>query len=101
MPIRFGTYNIRNGPNGGLELALRGMIQENVDVGVFQETKFTDGIYTRVSEGYRVVATPALSRHQGGVTIFYRDSPVFAVEKIRQFGANVIACQLATGERLW
>ena len=25
VSIRFGTYNIRNGRNGGLELALRGM----------------------------------------------------------------------------
>ena len=42
--IRFGTYNIWNGRNGGLESALRGMGQTNVDVGVFQETKLTDGI---------------------------------------------------------
>ena len=28
VPIRFGTYNIRNGRNGGLEAALRGVSQE-------------------------------------------------------------------------
>ena len=39
--------------------------------------------------------------HQGGVTLFYRDSPVLAVKAIRQFGANFIACQLATRERHW
>ena len=33
-PIRFGTYNIRNGRNGGLESALRGMLLVNVDLGV-------------------------------------------------------------------
>ena len=44
--MRFGTYNIRNGRNGGLELALRGMPQANMDQGIFQETKCTDGIYT-------------------------------------------------------
>ena len=37
--IRFGTYNIRNGRNGGLELALRGMSQANMDLGIFQEKK--------------------------------------------------------------
>ena len=65
-----------------------------MDVGVFQETKLADGIYTQVSAVYRVVATPALSRHRSGVVIFYRDSPVFAVEAIRQFSANVIAYQM-------
>ena len=39
VPIRFGTYNIRNGRNGGLESALRGMSQANMDLGIFQETK--------------------------------------------------------------
>ena len=47
MPIKFGTYNIRNGRNGGLESALRGMAQANIDLGVFQENKCTDGVYTR------------------------------------------------------
>ena len=46
VPIKFGTYNIRNGRNGGLESALQGMDQANIDLGVFQETKCTDGIYT-------------------------------------------------------
>ena len=46
VPIRFGTYKIRNGRNGGLESALRGMSQANMDLGIFQETKCTDGIYT-------------------------------------------------------
>ena len=34
VPIRFGTYNIRNGRNGGLESALWGMSQANVDLGI-------------------------------------------------------------------
>ena len=57
--IRFGTYNIRNGWNGDLELALRGMIQANVDVGVFQDNKLTEGIYPRFLAGYKVIVTPA------------------------------------------
>ena len=99
MPIRSGTYNIRNGRNGGLELALRGMSQANMDLGIFQETKFTEGIYTRESAGYLVVATDVPSRHRGGVALFYRPSPLFAVEAVRQFGPNVMSFQLATGER--
>ena len=51
--------------------------------------------------GYSVVATSALIQHCDGVALFYRDSPNFSVEVIRQFSANVIACQLATGEWRW
>ena len=62
-PIRFGTYNIRNGRNGELESVLRGMGQENVDVEVFQDTKLTEGIYMRKSARYKVSKTPAPRRH--------------------------------------
>ena len=51
MTIKFGTYNIRNGRNGGLESTLQRMAQANIDLGIFQETKCTDGIYTRESAG--------------------------------------------------
>ena len=50
--IRFGSYNICNCDNGGLESALRGMPQANIDPGVFQETKFMEGIYMSESGGY-------------------------------------------------
>ena len=99
MPISFGTYNICNRRNGGLESALWGMSQANMDLGIFQETKLTDGIYTRGSAGYSVVATNAPSRHCGGVAIFHRSAPYFALEAVLRFGPNVIGFQLATGER--
>ena len=51
VPIRFGTYNIRNRHNIGLEAALRGVSQSNMDLGILQETKLTDGIYTFGSAG--------------------------------------------------
>ena len=61
----------------------------------------TGRIYTQGSSGYRVVATSASSRHRGGVALFYQNYPNFASEAIRQFGVNVIACQLAMRERHW
>ena len=82
VPIRFSTYNISNGRNGGLESALQGMSQANMDLGIFHETKCTDGIYTRESSGYRVVAMNMPSRHRGGVALFYILSPLFAVEAV-------------------
>ena len=60
VPIRFGTYNISNGRNGRLEAALRGMSQANMNLGILQERKMTDGIYTRRSARDSVVATDAL-----------------------------------------
>ena len=101
VPIKFGTCNIRNGRNEGLESALRGMAQANIDLGVFQETKCTDGIYTHQSAGYCVLATDAPSRHCGGVAIFYRLSSLFAVEEVREYGPNVISFEVATGRRRW
>ena len=101
MPIRFGTYNIRNRSNGGLEAALWGMSQANMDLDILQETKLTDGIYTRGSAGYSVVAMDAPIRHCGGVAIFHWTAPHFAVEAVRKYGPNVIGFQLATGARRW
>ena len=63
--------------------------------------KCTNGIYTRESAGYLVVATDAPSRHRGGVALFYRPSPVFAVEAVREYGPNVMSFELATGARRW
>ena len=56
------------------------MSQANIELVVFQETKCTDGVYTRASAGYCVVATDAPSRHRGGVALFYREEENFAVE---------------------
>ena len=79
VKIRFGIYNIRNGRNGGLESELRGVSQVNMDLVIFQETKGTDEVYTRGSAGYSVVATDTPIRHRGGVAVFYRTAPHFAV----------------------
>ena len=56
-PIRFGSYNIQNFQNGGLKPALRGLSQDNLDLGVLQETNIIDGVYIRGSGGYMVIAT--------------------------------------------
>ena len=77
------------------------MDQANIDLGVSQETKCTDGIYTRESAGYCVVATDAPSRHRGGVALFYRPSSLFVVEAVREYGPNVLSFEVATGGRRW
>ena len=42
--IRFRSYNIWNGRNGVLELALRRNYHANIDLGILQETKVTGGV---------------------------------------------------------
>ena len=97
--IRFGTYSIHNGCNGGLKSALRGMSQANIDLCIFQGKKVTDGIYTHGSAGYSVIVIDAPSRHRGGVPVFHRPAPHFAVKAVQQFGPKVVGLQLVTGER--
>ena len=49
----------------------------------------------------RYIATDAPSRHRSGVALFYRPSPILAVEAIREYGPNVMSFEVATGARRW
>ena len=70
-----------------------------MDLGILQETKITNGVYTRGSAGYKFIATDVTIRHHGGVALFYRLTPHFVVEAVERCGPNVIMFQVATGER--
>ena len=84
-----------------MEAERRVMEQANMDLGVMQETKITDGVYTRALAGYRVVATDEPSRHRGGVALFYREGAGFAVEEVMPYGPNVISFEVVTSRRRW
>ena len=99
MPIKFGTYNIRKGRNRGLQSALREISQANMDLGILQGKKLTDGVYNHRSDKYSIVATDALSRHCVRVTVFYWLALYFAVVAVQKFGPNIVGSHLATGER--
>ena len=72
MSIRFGTYIFCNGRNGILGSALIWMSKANMDLGIFQETKPTNGLYTRGSAGYSIVTPDATKKRiYGGVAVFY------------------------------
>ena len=100
-PIRFGAYNIRNGQNRGLESDLKGILQANVDLGVFQETYVTKGIYTQEYSGYRVVASEAPIIHRGSGAVFYCAEEHFSVEALQIYGANAVIFQLASSSQWW
>ena len=99
--INLATYNIRSGRGGNLEIVLRAMEQMNVDIGILTEAKLTGGIYTRYSSGYNVVATSARVHNQGGVALFYKNSPDWQDESMRHHGPNVISFQLVAASQRW
>ena len=99
--IRFGLYNICNGRNGGPELALQGMSQDNVDIGLFQETKVTGGIYTRYLVGYRVAVTVAPRLYHGAIAIFYCEADHFTLEALCLHILNFVSLHLAAGLQRW
>ena len=72
-----------------------------MDLGIFQETKFTDGIYTRDSVWYSVNATDAPIRHHRKVAVFYCPAPHFAVEAVHKFRPNVVGFHMSMGEQRW
>ena len=92
------TYNVCCGRNAGLESALRAMAMMGVDLGVFTETKITDGVYTRFSSGYNVTATNAVSASQGGIALFWRDNELYEVEEVATRGPNVLTFELVMGQ---
>ena len=92
------TYNVRCGRNAGLESALRAMAATGVDLGIFTETKITDGVYTRFSSGYNVTASNAVSACQGGIALFWRENELYEVEEVATRGPNVLTFELVTGQ---
>ena len=66
------------------------MAQANLNLGVIQETKVTDGIHTRELAGYHILTADAPSRNFGGVAASYRDTPHFQVEVFQPQGTNVM-----------
>ena len=95
--IIFGTYNIQNGRNGGIEYALKVMEQSNVDLGAFQDTKVDNGVHMRALAGYHVLTVDAQIRHQRGIDVFYYDAPHFQVKDYHPRGPNMESLQLVSG----
>ncbi len=67
-----------------------------VDIGVFLETKLTGGIYTWNLSGYSVVASDALSVHQGGIALFWWANKMYEVEDWCIRGPNVLSFVVVT-----
>ena len=95
-PIIFGSYNIRNGQNGGLESALLEMDQANIELEVFQEMKLMGGVHTPESARYCIIASDTLIQHQGGVALLYRPLERFQVKENQVHVLNIVSCNMAS-----
>ena len=80
-----------------METALWALGKVGVDLCFLTETKVTDGIYTRLSSDYHVLATNAMIHHQGEIALVYRDSPYWQVESSIFHGPNVISAMVVSG----
>ena len=73
------------------------MDQLGVDIGFLMETKLTEGIYTRHSLGYDVLASTATSPSSGWVALFWRGNISYKVEETKIWGPNIISLHLMMG----
>ena len=73
-----GIWNIQSGRSTHLETVLWALGKVGVDLCFLTETKLREGIYTQFSLGYRVLATNAMSHHQGGIALV-SEPPYFQV----------------------
>ena len=94
MLIRFGSYTTRNVFNDRMESALFRMEQSNMDMGVFQQTRIVNGIYTRNLLEYNVLVTNDLRQCHGGVSVFYHEYPYFQVDYLHQFTPKLVISKL-------
>ena len=70
--VRFGTHNIQIIRHGCIELALRGIDQANVDLGLLQGAKINVVVYVRDSADFCIIVSDGRSRHRGGMALFYK-----------------------------
>jgi hypothetical protein len=73
---------------------LKAMDQLRFDIGFLMKTKLTEGIYTRYSSGYNLLALNATSSSSGGIALFWRGIISYKVEETRVWGPNVISLHL-------
>ena len=77
------------------------MSQANMGLGILQETKITDNIFTCRSAEYSIVALDKPSKYRGELLLFHQLAQNFSVEAIQKFGPNAVGFHLVTGERRW
>jgi hypothetical protein len=89
-----------SGRGTGLAAAAKGLHQMGVGCAVLTKTKLTDDRYPKLLSRYQVISSKAVSPHQGGVSLLWRESEDqgFLVEAAHIVSLNVLTFQLMTGK---
>lgn len=84
----------------GLAEAAKGLCQMGIGCTVLTETKLANNPYPKLVLGYQVISSKAVSPHQGGVALLWRESEDqgFWVEAVHVASPNILTFQLVTGE---
>jgi hypothetical protein len=94
------AWNICCGRGNGLTFTAKGLAKMGVGCAILSEMKITDSRYTRMTLGYKVLATKAPSKHQGGIALFWQpDHEAFEIEATKIVTPNIITFQLVTGDQ--
>jgi hypothetical protein len=84
----------------GLAEAAKGLCQMGIGCTVLTETKLANNPYPKLVLGYQVISSKAVSPHQGGVALLWRESEDqgFLVEAGYIVSPNVLIFKLITRE---
>ncbi len=81
--------------------AAASLAQMRVGLAVLTETKLVDDRHPKTASGYTIMCSKAVSRHQGGVALVWKENnPKFEVESVLfNNGPNIVTFQLTTGDK--
>jgi exonuclease III len=80
---------------------IRCLEQMNTDFGFLTETKINSNNYPKQVGEYKVFSTIS-SNEQGGLMLVYQaDRNSFTIESTRDWGPNVISCDVVSGGKRW
>ena len=63
------TWNIRCGQNLGLASTAKGLAQMGIGAAILTEMKITDDWYPKLTSGYKVILSKAMTNKQGGIAL--------------------------------
>ncbi len=78
--------------------AAKGLALMGVRIGILTKTSITNNRYSKSLLGYMVIMSMAVSPHQGGVGLIWReDHDGFEVEAVQPTTPNLLTFQLVKG----
>jgi hypothetical protein len=93
------AWHICCGRGNGLTFAAKGLAKMGVGCAILCEMKITHDHYTRMTSGYKVLATKAPCKHQGGIALLWQpEYKAFEIVATKIVTPNLITFQLVTGD---